>query len=76
MNSCVYETKNYPMGLSVPALGLNTCKLYDFFFKHLLLQNRLVNQSQISCGTSLGNGTDGFYKWYRSHDQDDLHTHL
>ena len=45
-------------------------------FKHLLLRNRLANQSQISCGASLGRGNESLYKWFRSHDQDGRHAHI
>ena len=31
-------------------------------FKHLLLWNRLANQSQILCGASLGRGNESLYK--------------
>ena len=42
-------------------------------FKLLLLWNRLTNQSQISCGASLGRGNESLHKWSRSHDQDGRH---
>ena len=45
-------------------------------FKHLLLQNRLANQSQILCGASLGRGNESLYNWSRSHDQDGRHAHI
>ena len=45
-------------------------------FKHLLLRNRLANQSQILCGASLGRGNESLYKWSRSHDQDGRHAHI
>ena len=31
-------------------------------FKHLLLRNRLANQSQILCGASLGRGNESLYR--------------
>ena len=31
------------------------------------------NQSQTSCGASLGRGNESLYKWSRSHDQDGRH---
>ena len=34
---------------------------------------RLANQSQTSCGASLGRGNESLYKWSRSHDQDGRH---
>ena len=37
--------------------------------KHLLLGNRLADQSQILCGASLGRRERSLYKWSRSHDQ-------
>ena len=45
-------------------------------FKHLLLRNRLANQSQILCGASLESGNESLYKWSRSHDQDGRHAHI
>ena len=39
-------------------------------FKHLLLQNRLPDQSQILCGASLGRGTESLFAVSGSHDQD------
>ena len=42
-------------------------------FKHPLLWNRLANQSQTLCGSSLERGNGSLYKWSRSHDQDGRH---
>ena len=39
-------------------------------FKHLLLWNLLVNQSQTLCGALLGRVNESLYKWSKSHDQD------
>ena len=39
-------------------------------FKHLLLQNRLLDQSQILCGASLGRGNESLFAASGSHDQD------
>ena len=44
--------------------------------QRLLLQNRLVNQTQILCGASLERGNESLYKWSRSHDQDGRHAHI
>ena len=44
--------------------------------KHLLLGNRLADQSQILCGASLGRGNVSLYKRSRSHDQDGRHAHI
>ena len=44
--------------------------------KHLLLRNRLADQSQILCGASLGRGNESLYKWSGSHDQDGRHAHI
>ena len=33
---------------------------FNIFFKHLLLWNYLANQSQISCGASMGRGTKSY----------------
>ena len=40
------------------------------FFKHLLLQNRLANQSQILCGASFVRGNESLFAASWSHDQD------
>ena len=44
--------------------------------KHLLLRNRLANQSQILCGASLGRGNNILFAASRSHDQDGRHAHI
>ena len=44
--------------------------------KHLLLRNRLADQSQILCGASLGRGNEILFAAYGSHDQDDRHAHI
>ena len=45
-------------------------------FKHLLLQNRWADQSQILCGASLGRGNDILFAPSGSHDQDGRHAHI
>ena len=45
-------------------------------FKHLLLQNRWADQSQILCGASLGRGNDILFTASGSHDQDGRHAHI
>ena len=57
-----------------PWSGVRRCRPSVYIFKHLLLWNRLTNQSQILCGASLGRGNESLYKWSRSHDQDGRHT--
>ena len=44
--------------------------------KHLLLRNRLADQSQILCGASLGRGNDILFTASGSHDQDGHHAHI
>ena len=44
-------------------------------FKHHL-QNRLLDQSQILCGASLGRGNEIFFSASGSHDQDGRHAHI
>ena len=44
--------------------------------KHLLLRNRLADQSQILCGASLGRGNDILFATSGSHDQDGRHAHI
>ena len=43
--------------------------------KHLLLRNRLADQSQILCGASLGRGNHILFAASGSHDQDGRHAH-
>ena len=45
-------------------------------FKHLLLQNRLPDQSQILCRASLGRGKESLFAASGSHDQDGRHAHI
>ena len=45
-------------------------------FKHLLLQNRLPDQSQILCGASLGRGNKILFEPSGSRDQDGRHAHI
>ena len=45
-------------------------------FKHLLLQNRMTDQSQILCGASLGRGNESLFAASGSHDQDGRHAHI
>ena len=45
-------------------------------FKHLLLRNRLADQSQILCGASLGRGNDILFAASGSHDQDGCNAHI
>ena len=44
--------------------------------KHLLLRNRLADQSQILFGVSLGRGNDILFASSGSHDQDGRHAHI
>ena len=44
--------------------------------RHLLLRNRLADQSQILCGASLGRGNDVLFAASGSHDQDGRHAHI
>ena len=44
--------------------------------KHLLLRNRLADQSQILCGAFLGRGNDILFAASGSHDQDGRHAHI
>ena len=44
--------------------------------KHLLLRNRLADQSQILCGASLGRGNESLFAASGSHDQDGRHAHI
>ena len=44
--------------------------------RHLLLRNRLADQSQILCGASLGRGNKILLAASGSHDQDGRHAHI
>ena len=44
--------------------------------KHLLLRNRLADQSQILCGASLVRGNEILFATSGSHDQDGRHAHV
>ena len=44
--------------------------------KHLLLRNRLADQSQILCGAFLGRGNEILFAAFGSHDQDGRHAHI
>ena len=44
--------------------------------KHLLLRNRLADQSQILCGVSLGRGNEILFAASGSHDQDGRHAQI
>ena len=44
--------------------------------KHLLLRNRLADQSQILCGASLGRENEILFAASGSHDQDGRHAHI
>ena len=66
------EQKAHRWAFSVPMLRRPSVHI----FKHLLLRNRLANQSQILCGASLGRGNESLFAASRSHDQDGRHTHI
>ena len=44
--------------------------------RHLLLKNRLADESQILCGSSLDRENDILFAASWSHDQDDRHAHI
>ena len=64
----------YPCSVVRPSSSVRPLSVHNF--KHLLLPNRLANQSQILCGASIGRGNESLYKWSRSHDQDGRHAHI
>ena len=45
-------------------------------FKHLLLRNRLANQSHILCGACLDRRNESLFAASGSHDQDGRHAHI
>ena len=51
-------------------------RLSSTMLKHLLLANRLADQSQILCGASLGRGNKILFAASGSHDQDGHHAHI
>ena len=54
------------MSYSIPMLRRPALlSLSSSILKHLPLRTRLANQSQTSCGTSLGRGNESLYKWSR-----------
>ena len=61
--------------IGYPWSGVRTSSVVNNF-KHLLLQNRLPDQSQILCGASLGRGNESLFAASGSHDQDGRHTHI
>ena len=65
----MFMEKFWPLGVVCPCPGAIYMYI-SIMFKHLLLGNCLANQSQTSCGASLGRGKESLYKWSRSHDQD------
>ena len=65
----MFMKKNCPQRVVCPCPGAIYMYM-TIIFKHLLLRNRLANQSQTSYGALLGRGNESLYKWSRSHDQD------
>ena len=67
----------YPWsGVRRPSVVRPSVRPSSTMLKHLLLGNRLADQSQILCEASLGRGNQSLYKWSRSHDQDGRHAHI
>ena len=56
--------------------GPSSVRPSSTMLKHLLLRNRLTDQSQILCGASLGKGNDILFAASGSHDQDGRHAHI
>ena len=59
-----------------PWSGVRPSSASSTMLKHLLLRNRLADQSQILCGASLGRGNDILFAASGSHDQDGRHAHI
>ena len=59
-----------------PCSGVRPSSVGVHNFKHLLLQYRLANQSQILCGASLGRRNESLFATSESHDQDGRHAHI
>ena len=49
------------------------CRRRSHFSNIFSSETAWPNQSQTSCGASLGRGNESLYKWSRSHDQDGHH---
>ena len=52
------------------------CRPSFTMLKHLLLRNRLADQSQILLGASFGMGNEILFAASGSHDQDGRHAHI
>ena len=67
----------YPWsGVHRPSVRPSSVRRLSTMLKHLLLRNRLADQSQILCGASLGRGNDILFTASGSHDQDGRHAHI
>ena len=60
--------------IGYPCSGVRPSSVHNF--KHLLLQNRLPDQSEILCGASMGTGNECLFEASGSHDQDGRHAHI
>ena len=72
------EPKAHGELIELPCSGFRPSSSYVVVvhnFKHLL-QNRLPDQSQILCGTSLGRGNEILFAASGSHDQYSRHAHI
>ena len=69
-------TINAPSSHSVFIVSWSGIRPSSTMLKHLLLRNRLANQSKILCGASLGRGNESLFAASGSHDQDGRHTHI
>ena len=67
------ELIGYSMSGVRPSSGVRRRPSVVINFKHLLLQNRLPDQNQILCGSSLGRGNESLFAASGSHDQDGRH---
>ena len=72
------EPKAHGLAYSIPMVRRPSYVVRRPFtmLKHLLLRNRLADQSQILCGASLGRGNDILFAASGSHDQDGRHAHI
>ena len=59
-----------------PWSGRRPSVVVVYNFKHLLLRNRMANQSQILCGASMGKGNESLFAASGSHDQDGCNAHI
>ena len=59
-----------------PSFSVRSLPSSSTMLKHILLRNRLADQSQILCGASFGRGNEILFTASGSHDHDGHHAHI